>query len=117
MTASECSGFSSSACPCRNRQAPQSCSFVDLSDILPPRDYEFRMGLRRGDPAVFFQPTAEHSEITAERARWLAEDPARYAGLTDGGQALVEEVACVIAQWGAFADPEDSERTTATADS
>ncbi|MGV3533623.1 MAG: heme-dependent oxidative N-demethylase subunit alpha family protein [Chthoniobacteraceae bacterium] len=88
---------------------------MDLSDVLPPRDYEFRMGLRRGDPAAFFRPTAEHAEIAAERTRWLAEDAARYAGLTPGGEDLVDEVAHLFVDWNAFATSEESARTAAAA--
>src|SRR5690606_3345254 len=86
---------------------------VDLSDVLPPRDYEFRMGLRRGNPVAFFQPTAAHAEIASERRRWLAEDSARYAGLTAGGDPLVEELAARFAEWGVFASAEEAERVSA----
>lgn len=74
------------------------------------------MGLRRGDPAAFFRPTAEHPEIAAERTRWLAEDAARYAGLTPGGEALVEELARLFVDWDAFATPEEDACTAAAAD-
>jgi dimethylamine monooxygenase subunit A len=80
------------------------CSGVDLSDVFPPRDYEFRMGLRRGDPGEFFRPTAEHAEITQERQRWLGEDPQRYAGLIAGGDALLDATIALAVEWGAFAD-------------
>jgi hypothetical protein len=89
---------------------------VDLTNVLPPRDYEFRMGLRRGDPAAFFRPTGEHEEIAAERTRWLAEDPACYAGLCPGGEALVDELAILLVEWGAFVSPEESARAVGAAD-
>ena len=90
---------------------------MDLSDVIPPRDYEFRMGLRRGDPADFFRATAAHAEIAAERTRWLAEDAARYAGLTPGGEPLVEELAHLFADWNASPTPEEGAGRTVAAES
>lgn len=82
---------------------------VDLSDIIPARDYEFRMGLRRGDAAEFFRATPNHREIIGERSRWLDDEPHRYAGLAQGSECLIEPLVRLFGEWGAFRTPNRTE--------
>lgn len=60
-----------------------------LAELFPAEDYRFHLALRRGDPAEFFAPTAEHAAIVAERKRWLDTDPSRYAALRPAGVPLL----------------------------
>ncbi len=47
-----------------------------LSELFPDRDYRFHLTLRKGDLGAFFG--APEAAVLAERARWFADDPARY---------------------------------------
>ena len=64
-----------------------------LAEIFPDGDYRFHLTLRRGEPGEFFKTRDGSGRILAERAKWLAEDPARYAALLPEGQPLLAELA------------------------
>ena len=64
-----------------------------LADLFPDGDYRFQLALRRGEPAGFFRPQDASGRLLAERAQWLAENPARYAALLPEGEAMLAEVA------------------------
>jgi hypothetical protein len=65
------------------------------------------MGVRRGDAGAFFRATAEHDDIATERRGWLANEPARYAGLVDGEEAVLEETRLLADEWASFATPDE----------
>jgi hypothetical protein len=71
-----------------------------LAELFPDGDHRFHLTLRRGDPRDFFQPQDPTGRIVAERARWVASDPARYAAMTDGAKPLLAEFAGLCAEWG-----------------
>lgn len=55
-----------------------------LTELFPDRDYRFHLTLRKGELGAFFH--APDSAVLAERARWFADDPARY--IAGGSEAL-----------------------------
>lgn len=71
-----------------------------LADLFPDGDYRFHLTLRRGEPREFFRAHETSGAIMAERARWLAAEPARYAAVTPAGEALLAEFAAECAKWG-----------------
>lgn len=71
-----------------------------LADLFPDSDYRFHLTLRRGEPRDFFAPRDPTGREIAERARWIAEAPARYAALTPEGKPLLAEFAGWCAEWG-----------------
>lgn len=73
---------------------------ASLAELFPAGDYRFHLTLRRGEPAEFFRPRDTSGAILAERARWLAQDSARYAALTPEGGSLLAEFAELCAGWG-----------------
>lgn len=73
---------------------------MSLAELFPDADYRFHLTLRRGEPREFFSPTADGQPLLAERARWLAESPRRYAALEAEGAPLFEEFAELCAEWG-----------------
>ncbi|RYD65629.1 MAG: DUF3445 domain-containing protein [Verrucomicrobiaceae bacterium] len=92
-------------CICHPMSAVRSLA-VDLSDLFPAADYEFRMGIRRGEPAEFFRASKEREQVLAERCRWLTESPEDYRGVLPGGQALVAEAIGFLIEWGAITEEE-----------
>jgi hypothetical protein len=71
-----------------------------LADVFPEGDYRFHLTLRRGEPRDFFSPRDPTGAVLRERARWIAEEPARYAALTREGEALLTEFAEMCREWG-----------------
>jgi hypothetical protein len=74
-----------------------------LAELFPDSDYRFHLTLRRGDPAEFFRRRESSGRLLAERARWLASEPARYAALAPGSEPLMDEFALACSEWGGFA--------------
>ncbi len=64
-----------------------------LAELFPDGDYRFHLTLRRGEPGDFFKTRDGSGRILAERAKWLAENPARYAAVLPEGEPLLAEVA------------------------
>lgn len=73
---------------------------MNLADLFADEDYRFQMGMRRGSPAEFFQPTAQHDAIVAERQRWLRSEPEKYSALLPEGVAPLEECLSLARAWG-----------------
>ncbi len=70
-----------------------------LADLFPEGDYRFHLTLRRGEPREFFQPQDSTGRVIAERERWLAAEPPRYAALTPEGELLLAEFSELCAEW------------------
>jgi hypothetical protein len=70
-----------------------------LAALFPEGDHRFHLTLRRGEPAEFFRPWDETGAVLAERRRWLAETPTRYASLQPEGEPLLAEWAELAAGW------------------
>lgn len=72
-----------------------------LAELFPDGDYRFHLTLRRGAPVDFFRTRDRSGRILAERSKWLAENPGRYAALQPEGEALLVEVAELAdKEWG-----------------
>ena len=71
-----------------------------LAELFPAGDYRHHLTLRRGEPRDFFRSCDATGHVLAERARWLAEEPARYAVLTAEGAPLLAEFSALCAEWG-----------------
>lgn len=70
-----------------------------LSELFPDGNYEFHLTLRRAEPGDFLRPLDPTGAVIRERARWLGESPARYAGLQNEGREVVEEFWAAAGQW------------------
>lgn len=70
------------------------------ADLFPKEDFAFTMKFRRGEIAPFFQNSSEHANITAERKRWLSENPNRYAAVLPEGEDVVQEAAALARSVG-----------------
>lgn len=70
-----------------------------LAELFPDGDFRFHLTLRRVEPEQFFRPRGHRDQLLAERARWLAEDPTRYAAITPAGEAPLREFAALAADW------------------
>lgn len=77
-----------------------SASPSPLAELFPAGDYRFHLTLRRGEPELFFRPQDSSGAILAERARWIAASPARYAAMGAEGEAVRAEFATMAAGWG-----------------
>lgn len=71
-----------------------------LADLFPDGDHRFHLTLRRGEPRDFFGARDATGRVGAERARWLAAEPGRYAALTPEGGPLLAEFSALCAGWG-----------------
>lgn len=72
-----------------------------LAELFPDGDYRFHLTLRREPPADFFRTRDQSGQVLAERSKWLAADPERYASLLPEGESLLAEVAALAdAEWG-----------------
>ena len=76
-----------------------------LAELFPDGDYRFHLTLRRGEPAEFFRPRDRTGAILAERARWIAESPARHVALPAEGAALFDEFAAMAEPWTTLGRP------------
>jgi hypothetical protein len=72
---------------------------MNLSELFADEDYRFHMGLRRGSAAEFFQPTAQHDELIAQRRRWLHVEPETFSAFLPESAALLEECAALAQEW------------------
>ncbi len=71
-----------------------------LEALFPQEDHRFQLGLRAGDPAVFFAPQDVSGRLLEERRRWLRADFSRHACLQPGGENLAEETRRLARAWG-----------------
>lgn len=70
---------------------------MNLADILSDQDFGLRMRFEKEDVASFFMPGDSHSEVIAERRKWISETPETcVAILPDGITLLNETVAMAI---------------------
>lgn len=71
-----------------------------LARLFPEGDYRFHLGLQRGEPVEFFASRDQTGALLAERRRWLAEAPQRYAGMLPGSEGAVAETLRLTPEWG-----------------
>ena len=62
------------------------------------------MGLRRGDAATFFNNYDVADSVRAERTRWLADDPEKYAALLPEAEPALHETVQLARKLGAVID-------------
>jgi dimethylamine monooxygenase subunit A len=84
---------------------------MNLADLFTEEDYRFQMALRRGSPAEFFQPSANHLSLIAERKRWLASEPLTYSALVPEGKVLLDECIGLAAEWQSVSAEEHGQLT------
>src|SRR4051794_4710427 len=73
---------------------------AELAELFPQEPYQFRLGLRRGEPGEYFRPRTENAAAIAERRRWLAGDAAAYLAVLPEGEAVVDETRALFDDWG-----------------
>jgi len=61
------------------------------NDLFPAGDFAFHMRFRRGEIQAFYKNTSAHADIIAERRKWLAHEPQKYAGALPEAEPLLEE--------------------------
>ena len=81
---------------------------MTLAELFPDGDYRFQLRFERGEPADFFAPTPKHTELIAERRRWLRVEPQTYAALLPPGEALLEEVVELAGNWNGVIPPDSA---------
>ncbi|GAB5559355.1 MAG: hypothetical protein SynsKO_10020 [Synoicihabitans sp.] len=69
------------------------------ADLFPDDDFGFRLTLRRGNPADFFAPTADHFTIRTARQEALDAAPENYVAMTAAGEAAWAEFVQTAGQW------------------
>jgi hypothetical protein len=72
---------------------------MSLAELFPDGDYRFHLTLRRAEPRGFFGAQDSSGELLAQRARWLREEPSRYAAIQSDGEPALREFAALAAQW------------------
>jgi hypothetical protein len=72
---------------------------MSLAELFPDGDYRFHLTLRRTEPRAFFAPRDASGTVLAERARWLAAEPERYAAMRPEGEPLRCEFAALASSW------------------
>lgn len=72
---------------------------MSLAELFPDGDYRFHLTLRRTEPREFFAPRDASGTLLAERARWLAADPERYAAMLPEGEPLRWEFGALASAW------------------
>lgn len=80
-------------------------SEIPWTRIFPDTDHRWIMGLRQGNLAGYFSTQDATGTMRAERQRWLAEEPEKYAGLLPEATAGMLET-CDLARTLGF--PVDS---------
>jgi|AntRauTorckE6833_2_1112554.scaffolds.fasta_scaffold09378_2 hypothetical protein len=64
---------------------------MQLSEILPDRDYGLQMRFERGHIRDFFRARENHATVTGERLHWMNSEPEKYLALLPEGEALLDE--------------------------
>lgn len=82
----------------------------DWNRLFSSDGHRWRMGVRRGDLSEFFRPCDGTGQIRAERARWLKEDPERYAALLPEATGALHETVRIARSLGAAPDLDMPER-------
>ncbi len=85
---------------------------MNLSELFADGDYRFQMGLRRGSATEFFQPTAQHDSLVAERRHWLRREPKTYSTFLPSSAALLDECIALAREWRSIT-PEQQASATA----
>ncbi len=80
----------------------------DWSRIFPRGDHRWNMGLRRGNAANFFNNRDVADSVRAERARWLSDDPEKYAALLPEAEPALHETVQLARTLGAVIDHDAS---------
>ena len=76
-----------------------------MDDLFYPGPFEFRMGLKRGEPGAFFRAWRGDEALLAKRRQCLAGHPKRHDVLLPEGEPLLAEFTRMLAEWGVVAKP------------
>jgi hypothetical protein len=76
----------------------------DWDRIYPDADHRWVMGLRPGDAADFFATRDATGAVCAERARWLADDAAKYAALLPEAEPALRDTVALARTLGTTID-------------
>ncbi len=71
----------------------------ELAALFPDEDFRLQLTLRRGEPRDFFATQDASGRVLAERRRWIADTPGRYAAVERDGEAMVREFAGWCREW------------------
>ncbi|MEZ5329708.1 MAG: DUF3445 domain-containing protein [Verrucomicrobiales bacterium] len=64
---------------------------MNLSSLLSDEDFRHSMRFSKGTLSEFYGTTTDHAELLGQRSRWIAEQPNRYAALSAGCEAILDE--------------------------
>ena len=78
------------------------------AELLPDEDYGFHFGLKPGDAAEFFAPSAEHDSLVAQRRKWFSTDGKRYAVLMPEAVPMLRETIALARQWRSMTQAGDA---------
>jgi hypothetical protein len=84
---------------------------MSLTDLFPDQDYQFQLRFERGEPARYFQPTAQHDALIAQRTHWLRTEPEAYSALLPECAPLLDEVIELAGTWNGL--PRSQENASA----
>lgn len=77
---------------------------MNLADILSDQDFGLKMRFEKEEVASFFRPGESHSEVTAERKKWISETPDTCVAILPEGIALLDETIELAASLGTLPD-------------
>jgi hypothetical protein len=86
----------------------------ELAELFPDADFRFHLTLRRSEPVKFLRAQEASGQLLAERARWLNENPERYAALRPEAEPLLAEFSELCAEWKLLAAEEGARSTSVT---
>ncbi len=81
-------------------QAGSLARVSELAGLFPDEDFRLQLTLRRGEPRAFFTAQDASGRVRAERRRWIADTPGRYAVVRSEGEPMVREFAGWCREWG-----------------
>ena len=64
---------------------------VNLPEILADKDFGLRMRFHKNRISSFYEPTASHQAVIAERKKWIQANPERHLALLDPAIDLLDE--------------------------
>jgi dimethylamine monooxygenase subunit A len=79
---------------------------MNLADILSDHDFGLRMRFEKRDLASFFRPSESHSEVIAERKKWISETPETCVAILPEGIELLDETIDLAASLGTLPEGE-----------
>ena len=85
---------------------------MNFAELFPDEDFRFHMAMQRGKAEDFFQHTAGHAALMAERRRWFASEPKVYSAALPQCEPLLDEFIELARSWETAAMPDFSPPST-----